>query len=89
MDDQILMRVLDRLADSAEELQPLRQRQLLLDAVIGDWLAGDVLHDEVRPAVGGRPAFEQARRRKDAPARPESVARSESDAARTLCRDLV
>jgi hypothetical protein len=33
----------------------------VLLAVIGQWDAVDVLHDEVRPAIGGGAAVEQAR----------------------------
>ena len=36
MDDPLLMRVLDRLADRHEQLQPLARRQLVLVAVLGD-----------------------------------------------------
>ena len=47
-------RVLDRLADRDEQLQPLAGRQLPLVAVVGDRDALDQLHHEVGAArVGG------------------------------------
>ena len=54
MDDPLLVRVLHRLADRHEQLQPLARRQLIVVAVLGDRHALDQLHDEVRPAgLGG------------------------------------
>ena len=50
VDDPLLMRVLDRLADGDEQLEPLVRRELILVAVVGDRNAADQLHDEVRPA---------------------------------------
>ena len=44
------MRVLHRLADRDEQLQPLPRREVVLVAVAGDRHALDQLHDEVGPA---------------------------------------
>jgi hypothetical protein len=61
MDDQILVRVSDRGADTLEQLQALGDRQVPSIAVLVDRLALDELHDEVGQAVVGRPSVEQAR----------------------------
>ena len=54
VDDPLLVRVLHRLADRDEQLQPLAGRQPPLVAVLGDRDALDQLHDEVGAArVGG------------------------------------
>ena len=50
MNDALLMRVLDRLADRHEQLQPLARRQVVVVAVLGDRHAVDQFHHEVRPA---------------------------------------
>src|SRR5271167_2691555 len=47
MDDALLMRVLDGLADVDEQLQALAGWQPVLVAVIGDRRALDQLHDEI------------------------------------------
>jgi hypothetical protein len=51
VDDPLLVRVLDRLADRQEELQPLAGREVMLVAVLRDRLAFDQFHHEVRPAA--------------------------------------
>ena len=54
VDDPLLVRVLHRRADLAEQRQPLRQAEPVLVAVVGERDALDQLHDEERPAaVGG------------------------------------
>ena len=53
-----LVRVLDRLADRDEQLQPLARRELVVVAVLGDRHAVDQLHDEVGPAAVGRAGVE-------------------------------
>ena len=54
VDDPLLVRVLHRRADLAEERQPLREAEPVLVAVVGERDALDQLHDEERPAaVGG------------------------------------
>ena len=57
MGDEVLVRVVDRGRDLAEQLQPGadREGQALAPAV--DRLARHVLHDEVRPAVGRCPGI--------------------------------
>ena len=60
MDDQVLVGVLDRRADLAEEVQPRGGVQALRVAVVDDRLALDVLHHEVGQAVRRRAAVEQA-----------------------------
>ena len=60
MDDALLVRVLDRLADRHEQLQPLARRQVVVVAILGDGHAVDQLHDEVRPAGFRGPAVEDA-----------------------------
>ena len=54
VDDALLMRVLDRMADRNEEFQPLARSQPLLVAILGDRQALDQLHGEVGPAAFGR-----------------------------------
>ncbi len=54
VDHPLLMRVLDRLADRDEQLQPLARVEPGLVAILGDRDAIDELHDEVgSAAVGG------------------------------------
>ena len=50
VDDALLMRMLDRLADGDEEFEPLARREVVLVAVPGDRHAFDEVHDKVRPA---------------------------------------
>src|SRR5262249_8507981 len=50
LDDALLVRVLDGLADRKEQLQPLPRREVMLVAVFRDRHALDQVHDEVRPA---------------------------------------
>ena len=59
MHDQVPVGEADRLADLAEELQPLADRQPLLVAIARDGHAIDVLHDEVRQPVVGDTAVQQ------------------------------
>ena len=54
------MRVLDRLADRDEQLQPLPRREVVLVAVAGDRHPLDEIHDEVRPATAGGAAVQHA-----------------------------
>ena len=58
---QVLVRVLHRGADLAEEVDPGVEPQAVPVAVLVDGRALDVLHDQVRPAVVGRAAVQQAR----------------------------
>jgi hypothetical protein len=58
VDDALVVRVLDRLADRHKQLQPLPRRQLVRVAVARDRHALDQLHDEEGPAVGRRPGVE-------------------------------
>ena len=58
MDDPFLMRVLDRLADLDEQLEPLVRGEIVLVAVIGDLHAAHQFHDEVGPARFGRARVE-------------------------------
>ena len=60
VDDALLMRVLDRLADGDEQFQPLPRREVVLVAVPGDRHPLDEVHDEVRPAGAGRAGVEHA-----------------------------
>ena len=52
MDDGFLMRVLHGFANEDEQLQTLAGGELVFVAIIGDRDAGDILHDEVRAALG-------------------------------------
>ena len=61
MHDEILVRVLNRVAHGGEEEEPMPDVERLSIAVCRDGLAGDVLHREVRSSVGGDAAVEQAR----------------------------
>ena len=55
VDDPLLVRVLHRLADRDEQLQPLPDRQPLPVAVVRHGQARHVLHHEVRPPPRRRP----------------------------------
>ena len=59
--DEVLVGVLDGTAYGAEDLQALRNRQLLRVAIAVDRLTLDVFEDEVGHALLGRPAVEQPR----------------------------
>ena len=61
MNDQVLMRIGDRRADLAEELQALGRGQRMRVAVGVNRFAVHVLHDEIRQSVIGRSAVDQAR----------------------------
>ena len=58
MDDPLLVRVLHRVADRDEELQPLAQGQVVGIAILGDRHALDQLHDEVGPTALRRAGIE-------------------------------
>ena len=54
MNDPLLMRVLDCVADRHEQFESFLGSELVAVAILGDGNAADQLHDEVRPAcVGG------------------------------------
>ena len=61
MHDEVLVGVLDRRADLAEEAQALVDREAAAVAVLDQRLALDVLHDEVGLAAIRRAAVEEAR----------------------------
>ena len=61
VDDGAAMRIGDGRAHLAKELQPFGDVECLLVAIVVDRQPLDVLHDEVRQAVLGRVAVEQAR----------------------------
>ena len=56
--DRLLMRVLHPFANFDEQLEPFANPELLAVAVVGDGLPGDILHDEVRLAIGRRSGVE-------------------------------
>lgn len=58
MDDPLLVRVLDAVAELDEQLEPLADRQTLTVAVARDRLALYVLHRKVRPPFGRGPPVE-------------------------------
>jgi hypothetical protein len=58
MDDSLLVRVLDRVADLNEQLQPFSHAHAILVAVVGDLDPIDQLHDEVRSAGFGGSGIE-------------------------------
>ena len=60
MDDEVLVRVLDRRADIAEEPDPSGNGQRMLAGVRGDRLALDALHHEVRHAGVGAATIDQS-----------------------------
>src|SRR5262245_44361533 len=51
VDDPLLMRMLNRVADRDEQLQPLAGGESVLVAVGGDGDAVDQFHDEIGPAT--------------------------------------
>src|ERR1044071_1024443 len=53
MDDKMLMGVMDRGADLAEELEPRRNAKVMAIAILVDPKAFDVLHDEKRNTIRG------------------------------------
>ena len=61
MDDQVLVRAVHRRAHDLEQPQPLLDAERARIAIDVDRLAVDILHDDVRRAVGGRAAVEQPR----------------------------
>ncbi len=61
MHHQVAVRVGDRFADMAEELEPFLQRRSVLRAVLGDGAPLDELHHHVGAAVGSDAAVVQAR----------------------------
>jgi hypothetical protein len=58
VDDEILVRVVDRFADGAEHLEPLSRRDLQSIAVLRDGPAVDELHDEIGLSFFRRSAIE-------------------------------
>jgi hypothetical protein len=58
VDDRLLVRVLDTLADALEQLQPLARGQAILVTEMGDGLARHVLHDKERAAARRRAGVE-------------------------------
>ncbi len=60
MDDQVLVGRMHGGTHAAEERQPFLERQAMPVAVQVDAFAVHVLHDEIRDAVAGRAAIEQA-----------------------------
>ena len=58
MNDPLLMRVLNRVANLREELQPPFGREIVLIAVVRDFGAAHQFHDEVRPARVRRTSVE-------------------------------
>ena len=67
VDDPLLVRVLHRPADQHEQLQPLRDRQVILVAVGRDRHAVDQVHHEVGPTRVGGPGVEHAGDVRDGP----------------------
>ena len=61
VNDALLMRMLNRVANLHEQIQPLARVQLVLVAIIRDPNAAHQFHDEVRPAGIGRAGVEDAR----------------------------
>ena len=61
VDDALLVRVLDGVADLHEQVQPLPHRELGLVTVLGDGDALDKLHHEVRPACLGGAGLQHRR----------------------------
>jgi len=53
MDDALLMRVLDGLADLNEKVKPLTGGEVVGVAIFGDFDATHQFHDKERPAVSG------------------------------------
>jgi len=58
VDNSLLVRVLDGVADLHEQVQPLLGREVVLVAVVGDALAPHQLHDEIGSPRLRRPAIE-------------------------------
>jgi hypothetical protein len=60
MNDPLLVRVLNGVADGDEEFEPLPRRQSAFIAILGNWHPLDEVHDEVRPARGGGSGIQHA-----------------------------
>src|SRR5580704_2602850 len=60
MYDQLLMRVLDRRADTPEHLQPFADAQLVFVTIPIERLALNVLHEEIWVSILGAAALQQA-----------------------------
>ncbi len=60
MDDPLLVRVLDGMANRQEQFQPLAGCELVLVAILRDRLALDQLHYEKRPAAFGRASIDHS-----------------------------
>ena len=82
MHDQVLVRMLDRLADVAEESQPLRQRRGVHAAILRERQSVDVLHDEPRRAVGEGVGIEEPRDERVTQLREQSLLARETLATR-------
>ena len=61
VDDALLVRVLHRLANLDEQVEPLRGGELVLLAVVGDLDSAHQLHDEIRTPRFRRPGIENLR----------------------------
>src|SRR5436190_22261767 len=61
MNNKLSMRIRNCRADFAEQLKAFRDPQPVGIAIFVDRKALDVFHDEIRLAIFGRPAIEQAR----------------------------
>src|SRR5947208_1635408 len=61
MNYSLLMRMLDRLANLDEKVQPLLGRQRIPVAIFRDFDATDEFHDEIRPARFRRASIEYLR----------------------------
>ena len=61
MNDQVLVRVLDRGADVDEQLEPLAEVEPVFIAVLIERLAFDVLHYEIRLAIIRLASVDQSR----------------------------
>ncbi len=61
VDDQVAMRVVDRLANLQEERQPIVQAGMPALAVLDDGFAAHVLDNGPQPAIGSGAAVQQAR----------------------------
>src|SRR5262245_21572760 len=62
MDNALLVRVLDGLADGDEQFQPFARRKLVLVAIVGDGDAADEFHHEVGAACGRTRSAERGTR---------------------------
>jgi hypothetical protein len=77
VDDEILVRELDGVANLEEETQPVLKRERLCGAKIFNGRTGHIFHDEVRQAILARSGVEEPRYERMLEARHDLALRAE------------